>query len=120
MRLPPAGVLALILAGACTGGPGQVPDQPAPAPQLVVLMQNMNDLALEWEFFDSLSDSISAGLIRATTASSCAKIPIPANAETARLFNGLEDVAFKPATRPYWTVKLAGTVALVEDSKPPC
>jgi hypothetical protein len=120
MRLPRVGVVALILVGACTGGRGHVPDEPAPAPQLIVLMQNMNDLALEWEFFDSVSDSIAAGMVKATTASWCAKIPIPANAETARLFNGLQDLAFRPAKQPYWTLEVTGRGAFLEDAKPPC
>ena len=91
-----------------------------PPSQLVVLMVDMTSLALEWEFFDSQSDSIAAGTITARGPSWCAKIPIPAGAQTARLFNGLEDLALIPSRQPYWTLRLRETSEFAQDAVAPC
>jgi len=83
-------------------------------------MLNMTNLAMEWEFFDSQSDSMSAGIITARSASWCAEIPIPAAAKTARLFNGLEDQALTPSRQPYWTLRLTEAREFVPDAAAPC
>jgi hypothetical protein len=117
------GLVAWVLTSACASGGSGPHTSLAPAGrprELVVLMENMTDLALEWEFFDSLSDSIAAGIVTAKTASWCEKIPVPPAAQTARLFNGLQDVGLNPTQRPYWTLKLAGVGAFVPEQKPPC
>jgi len=88
--------------------------------QLVVLMLNMTNLAVDWQFFNAQSDSIGAGTITAGSATWCAKIPIPAAAETARLFDGLHDLAFNPTRQPYWTIRLRETNAFVQDTEAPC
>jgi hypothetical protein len=83
-------------------------------------MVDMTNLALEWEFFDSHSDSIGAGTVTARGASWCAKVPVPTGAETARLFNGIEDLALSPASHPYWTLYMREANEFVPEAKPPC
>jgi hypothetical protein len=123
MNLTPAGLIVLLVTSACSRN-GTTPATPihpvTPASQLVVLMLNMTNLAVEWQFFNAQSDSIGAGTITAGSASWCAKIPIPAAAETARLFNGLDDWAFSPTSQPYWTIHLTNANAFVQDAKAPC
>src|ERR1700686_4814670 len=123
MNLMRAGLILLLVTSACSKS-STTPTTPlhpvTPPSQLVVLMLNKTNLALEWQFFNSLSDSIGAGTITARSASWCAKIPIPAAAETARLFNGFDDWAFSPTSQPYWTMHLTSTNALVQDAAAPC
>jgi len=113
--------LFLLAAGACSHQAAPTALQPATGPsQLVVRMVDMTNLALEWEFFDSHSDSIGAGTITARGASWCAKVAVPTGAETARLFNGLEDLALSPASHPYWTLYMRQGNEFVPEVKPPC
>ncbi len=122
MKRPRVGVILLLVTSACshrTTTPA-TPHPLARPSQLVVLMLNMTNLALEWEFFDAGSDSIGAGTITARNASWCAKIPIPAAAETARLFNGLEDVALSPTSQPYWTLRMRKTNQFQPAAAAPC
>ena len=114
--------MVLLVTSACsTSGTTPTPLRPVTqSSQLVVLMLNMTNLAVDWQFFNAQSDSIGAGTIRAGSASWCAKIPIPAAAETGRLFDGLHDLAFSPNSQPYWTIRLRETNAFVQDAVAPC
>src|SRR6266566_5522517 len=119
MKLTRAGLMVLLGTSAC-GTSGTAPTtrlHPATrSSQLVVLMLNMTNLAVDWQFFNAQSDSIGAGTIRAGSASWCAKIPVPAAAETGRLFDGLHDLAFRPSRHRYWTIRLRETNAFVQDA----
>jgi hypothetical protein len=117
-RLP--GIVLLLLASGCSMGPPTPVHLAGEASTLVVLMVNMKDLGLEWEFFDRHSDSLAAGIVRAEDASWCARIPVPPGAETARLFNGLEDLVIDAGKQPFWTLRLASGHSFVADSRPPC
>jgi len=112
--------LAFVGASACATGGAKVVPAPTRPPDVVVLIRDMTGLVLEWQFFDVRSDSLAAGIVTAKGASWCAKIPIPATAESARLFNGAEDLAFDPLRQPYWTLELRNTGAFVQNRAPPC
>ncbi len=123
MKLGRAGLIVLLVTTACStsGTTSTTPLHPVTqSSQLVVLMLNMTNLAVDWQFFNAQSDSIGAGTITAGSASWCAKIPIPAAAETGRLFDGLHDLAFSPTSQPYWTIRLRETNAFVQDAVAPC
>ena len=111
-------VLALILSACSMGPPAAV--RPGEPSELVVRMVNMEGFGMEWEFFDRRSDSLAAGMVRADNESWCARIPVPTGAETARLFNGLEDQVINPNREPFWTLRLASGHGFVPDSRAPC
>jgi len=114
------GIVLLLIVSGCAMGP-PAPVHPAGnAPELVVLMVNMKDFGLEWEFFDRHSDSLAAGIVRAEGASWCAKIPVPPEAETARLFNGLEDWVINTSSQPFWTLRLSSGHGFARESQAPC
>ena len=104
-----AGLMILLVTSACRTR-GTTPTTPlhpvTGSSHLVVLMLNMTNLALEWQFFNAQSDSIDAGTITAGSASWCAKIPIPAAAETARLFGRFIErgYVYKGARPVYWCI----------------
>jgi hypothetical protein len=114
------GIALLLFANACSMGPPAAVQPAGDASELVVRLVNMADLGLEWEFFDRHSDSLTAGMVRAENASWCAKIPVPAGAESVRLFNGLEDLLINVRSEPFWTLRLASRYGFAPDSRAPC
>lgn len=113
--------LAFVVASACaSGGATESVRARTPPSEVIVLMRGMTGLVLEWQFFNAHADSIAAGIDTAKSPSWCAKIPVPAAAESARLFNGVEDLALDPSKQPYWTLDLANTGAFVQKGAAPC